>query len=115
MARRVNVRAEGTDQTYWYVILVEHNVVGESNVVDPGDALASLDGDSVGVKLQSTTVFAQLDVGSVCAQSKAKSCETNSGSLCDACDLLAERSSDWGGHPCACLDLGWGSQSGASD
>lgn len=68
-------------RTHWNGVLVKDDVVGESSVVLPGDALASLDGNLGGVENKTTTVSSELDSCSVGCKSQGK------GGSRDTCGL----------------------------
>ena len=67
--------------SYGDLILIEDDVVGETNVVDPVNALSGLDGHVGGLEHQGTTVSSQLHSGSVGAEGKAHSGDAEASSL----------------------------------
>ena len=68
-------------RTHWDLILIEDNIVGEANIVDPLDWVSGTDGDIWGVEHKATSIRSQLDSCGIGTQ-----CKTNWGNA-DSCCL----------------------------
>jgi hypothetical protein len=74
----------------WDIVLIEHNVVGVTSIIDPCHTLAGLNGYALGIKNKTTVVSAQLDSNCVGREGHAKGGNGDTRSLGNAYEILAK-------------------------